>query len=63
MIPCVPNSEDRKEEVSLSDKMAYLEQYALTHPSFSFRSILESQSSKMEVDRDVPCCAGVDEDK
>lgn len=38
-----------KEEVSLSDKMAYLEQYALTHPSFSFRSILESQSSKMEV--------------
>lgn len=28
-----------KEEVSLSDKMVYLEQYAMTHPHFSFRSL------------------------
>lgn len=38
-----------KEEVSLTDKMRYLEQYALSHPTFSFRSLLEAQSSKMEV--------------
>lgn len=38
-----------KEEVSLNDKMAYLEQYALVHSSFSFRSLLEAQSSKMEI--------------
>ena len=38
-----------KEEVSLNDKMAYLEQYAMRHPSFSFRSLLEAQSSKMEI--------------
>ncbi len=38
-----------KEEVSLNDKMAYLEQDALRHPSFSFRSLLEAQSSKMEI--------------
>lgn len=38
-----------KEEVSLNDRMAYLEQYAMSHPSFSFRSLLEAQSSKMEI--------------
>lgn len=38
-----------KEEVSLSDKMVYLEQYALSHKRFSFRNLLEVQSSKMEV--------------
>ena len=38
-----------KEEVSLSDKMVYLEQYAMTHPHFSFRSLLEAQCSKMEI--------------
>ena len=38
-----------KEEVSLPDKMAYLEQYAIAHRHFSFRNLLESQSSKMEV--------------
>lgn len=38
-----------KEEVSLSDKMAYLEEYALSHKRFSFRNLLEIQSSKMEV--------------
>lgn len=38
-----------KEEVSLSDKMAYLEEYALSHKRFSFRNLLEIQGSKMEV--------------
>ncbi len=38
-----------KEEVSLSDKMAYLEEYCHTHQSFSFRSLLEAQASKMEI--------------
>ena len=38
-----------KEEVSLSDKMSYLLEYARYHPRFSFRSLLEAQSSKMEI--------------
>lgn len=38
-----------KEEVSLPEKMAYLEQYAVSHRHFSFRNLLEAQSSKMEV--------------
>lgn len=38
-----------KEEVSLEDKMAYVEGYARSHPSFSFRALLEAQSTKMEV--------------
>lgn len=38
-----------KEEVSLEERMGYLEQYALTHRHFSFRGLLERQSSKMEV--------------
>ena len=38
-----------KEEVSLPDKMALLEDYCLTHSQFSFRSLLEAQSSKMEI--------------
>lgn len=38
-----------KEEVSLSDKMEYLENYCRTHSHFSFRNLLEAQSSKMEV--------------
>lgn len=38
-----------KEEVSLSDKMVYLEQYAMTHPHFGFRSLLEAQCGKMEI--------------
>lgn len=37
-----------KEEVSLPEKMAYLEQYAASHERFYFRSLLESQNSKME---------------
>lgn len=38
-----------KEEVSLSDKMAFLETYCFTHRQFSFRSLLEAQSGKMEL--------------
>lgn len=38
-----------KEEISLADKMAYLEDYAYRNPSFSFRSLLEAQCSKMEI--------------
>lgn len=38
-----------REEVSLEERMTYLEQYALTHRKFSFRGLLEAQSGKMEV--------------
>lgn len=38
-----------KEEVSLSEKMTYLENYCLTHSRFSFRNLLEAQSGKMEI--------------
>lgn len=38
-----------KEEVSLEERMGYLEQYALTHRRFSFRGLLEAQSNKMEI--------------
>jgi segregation and condensation protein A len=38
-----------KEEVSLEDKMAYLEDYAAEHRHFSFRALLESQASKTEI--------------
>lgn len=38
-----------KEEVSLEERMEYLEQYALTHRTFRFRGILEAQSTKMEI--------------
>lgn len=38
-----------KEEVSLPEKMAEMEAYAAAHRRFSFRSLLETQSSKMEV--------------
>ena len=38
-----------KEEVSLPDRMTYVEEYSLHHGHFSFRSLLEAQSGKMEV--------------
>lgn len=38
-----------KEEVSLEEKMSYLENYALQHRHFSFRNLLESQCSKVEI--------------
>ncbi|MBQ2705361.1 MAG: segregation/condensation protein A [Agathobacter sp.] len=38
-----------KEEVSLEDKMSYLENYAMQHRHFSFRNLLETQCSKIEI--------------
>lgn len=38
-----------KEEVTLSDRMIYIQKYAKQSGSFSFRSLLEKQSSKVEV--------------
>lgn len=38
-----------KEEVSLEEKMAELEAYAREHAHFSFRSLLEEQSGKVEI--------------
>ncbi|NCB91259.1 MAG: segregation/condensation protein A [Clostridia bacterium] len=38
-----------KEEVSLEDKMSDLEQYAYSHKKFSFRGLLEKQSSKIQI--------------
>ncbi len=38
-----------KEEVSLEDRMTYLTDYASSHRTFSFRQLLEKQSSKTEV--------------
>ncbi len=38
-----------REEVSLTEKIAYLETYAASHKKFWFRSLLESQSSRMEI--------------
>lgn len=39
----------QKEEVSLEDKIAQLQEYAKEHKHFSFRSLLEAQSSKVEI--------------
>ena len=38
-----------KEEVSMEEKMLYLENYAMHHKQFSFRNLLESQCSKVEI--------------
>ena len=38
-----------KEEVSLADRMLYLENYCMNHSQFSFRNLLESQGGRMEV--------------
>jgi len=38
-----------KEEVSVEEKMSYLEEYATQHKHFSFRNLLETQSSKVEI--------------
>jgi len=38
-----------QEEVSLDDKLVYLENYAKSHKTFGFRSLLEKQNSKMEL--------------
>lgn len=38
-----------KEEINMSEKILYIEEYAKLHRQFSFRKLLERQSSKMEV--------------
>lgn len=38
-----------KEEVSLSDKIEFLKDYAITHKKFSFKKLLEFQKSKMHI--------------
>lgn len=38
-----------KEEVSLEDKLDFVESYAKEHGTFSFRKLLEGQKSKMQV--------------
>ena len=39
----------KQEEVSLEEKMESLENYAKTHRRFSFRNLLEKQSTKVEI--------------
>lgn len=41
--------EIKKEEISLDDKIVYLNEYARKHRQFSFRNLLERQSSRMEI--------------
>lgn len=38
-----------KEEVSLDERLEYVESYARTHVKFSFRKLLETQASKMKI--------------
>ena len=38
-----------KEEVSLEDKLDFVEQYAIEHGTFSFKKMLEGQKSKMQI--------------
>ena len=38
-----------KEEVSLTDTISHVEEYAFRYGEFSFRELLESQSSKMQI--------------
>ena len=40
---------NEKEEVSLSDKMLAMKSYAAEHRKFSFRQLLTSQSSRVQV--------------
>lgn len=41
--------EIEKEEVSLEDKLAFVEEYAKQHGTFSFRTLLENQKGKMQL--------------
>ncbi len=38
-----------EEEVSLDEKMIYLETYCMEHKRFSFRDLLERQRNKVEI--------------
>ncbi len=39
----------QKDEIDLDAKTVYIEDYVRTHRTFSFRRLLEKQSSKMEI--------------
>lgn len=39
----------QKEEISVTDKMVYVRSYARNHRHFTFRSLLQKQSSKMQI--------------
>ena len=39
----------QKEEVTLPDKLEYVTEYARSHPKFSFRELLNKQSSKTQI--------------
>lgn len=39
----------QKDEINLEEKTAYIELYVATHRSFSFRALLEEQSTKMDI--------------
>lgn len=41
--------EIKREEVSLEDKVTYLEDYCRAHPRFRFRQLFEKQSTKTEI--------------
>ena len=38
-----------KEEVTVEEKLSYVEEYALNHQRFSFRQLLHEQSSKVQI--------------
>ena len=38
-----------KDEINMEEKTVYIEDYLKTHNKFSFRNLLEVQSTKMEV--------------
>ena len=50
-----------KEEVSLSDKMVQMKEYASSHRKFSFRRLLEGQKSRGAGDRNFSVYSGTDE--
>lgn len=39
----------QKDEVNIEEKAAYIELYVATHKTFSFRALLEEQSTKMDI--------------
>ena len=43
------NAFSSSEEISLEDKMSQLTEYASVHKHFSFRILLEEQSSKVDI--------------
>jgi len=38
-----------KEEINLSEKFSQIQEYGLLHKTFSFRNLMESQSSRMDI--------------